>query len=50
MGRGGTIRKVMGRGAKIKIAQGKQKEKKFVHQESLKRKIRLFNRENYKLK
>ena len=37
--------------AKIKIEQGKQKEKKFVHQKSLKKKFvrRLFNRENYKL-
>jgi hypothetical protein len=39
-------------GAKIKIVQGKQKEKKFVHQKSLRNKFvqRLFNRENYKLK
>jgi hypothetical protein len=36
--------------AKIKITQGKQKEKKLVHQNILKNKSvqRLFNRENYK--
>jgi hypothetical protein len=36
--------------AKIKSTQGKQKEKKLVHQKLLKKKFvqRLFNRENYK--
>jgi hypothetical protein len=40
--KGRTIRKVMGGGgkAKIKIEQGKRQEKKFVHQKSLKKKIR----------
>jgi hypothetical protein len=35
--RGGPLEKLGGGGIKIKIEQGKQKEKKFVHQKSLKK-------------